>query len=118
MDRGGLPADHRALRDKTLADLLTLYKEKITPNKRGALQERYRLDAFLASPLATTPLDRLSSALIARYHDERLEQVNGAQIPYSRSRWRLRTSLQATRQGYGHQGSPYGTTFALAKSLC
>ena len=41
---------------------------------------------------------------------------HGAQIPYLR--WRLWGSVQATGQRHGHQGSPYGTTLALAKRLC
>ena len=56
IERSGLPIDRRVLRRTTLADLLNQYRETVTPLKRGALQERYRLEQLLAHPISRTTL--------------------------------------------------------------
>ena len=55
IDRGDLPVGRQALRGRSLADLFCLYRDKVTPTKRGALQERYRLEQFLAHDVSGVP---------------------------------------------------------------
>ena len=75
IDRGDLPVGRQALRGRSLADLFCLYRDKVTPTKRGALQERYRLEQFLAHDVSGVPLERLTPAIFARYRDGRLQEV-------------------------------------------
>src|SRR5947199_6502341 len=71
LDRSHLPIDRRRLRT-TLGSLLARYRDEITPTKRGALQERYRIGQLLAHRIAGLPLEELTPATIANYRDERL----------------------------------------------
>ena len=80
IESSGLPVDRRVLRRKTLADLLNQYREMVTPLKRGALQEQYRLKQMLAHPISRTTLAKLTPALIAQYRDERLRTVQGITV--------------------------------------
>ena len=50
IDRGDLPTDHRTLRSLTLSSLLGRYRDTVTPKKRGAAQEHYKL-RILFGPL-------------------------------------------------------------------
>jgi len=71
IDRGDLPVDHRILRSLTLGALLERYRDQITPQKRGADRERYKLRVLLAHPMVALSLDRLTPAVIAGYRDHR-----------------------------------------------
>jgi integrase len=75
IDSGDLVTNHRALNGVTVADLLTRYKDTITPTKRSAQVESYIIGAFLAHGLAECSLRHLSASAVARYRDERLKQV-------------------------------------------
>lgn len=44
--------DQRALKVMTVGDLLVRYRYTITPAKRGAGMERYKVDAFLSHPIS------------------------------------------------------------------
>ena len=46
-DRAWLPPNTRILKQMTLADLVTRYKDEVTPKKKGADNEVIVLDAFL-----------------------------------------------------------------------
>jgi integrase len=77
VDRGELPVDHRALRVHTLGGLLERYGSTVTPQKRGADRERYKLRVLLAHRLARLSLDRITPAEVASYRDDRLTTVKG-----------------------------------------
>jgi integrase len=79
LERSDLPVDRRRLRT-TLSSLLARYRDEITPTKRGALQERYRIDQLLAHRIAGLPLEKLTPATIANYRDERLRHVKGVTL--------------------------------------
>ena len=80
LDCGDLPVDRRMLRSTTLSDLLKRYRDNVTPTKRGAAEERYRLAGFLNHPMASLQIGKLTSAVIADYRDERLLSVQGATV--------------------------------------
>ena len=80
LDRGDLPVDHRALRSIKLAHLLERYRDTVTPRKRGAAQERYKLRVLLAHPIAQRSLERVSAAEVAAYRDERLLLVSAGTV--------------------------------------
>ena len=77
IDRGDLPVNTRALRAHTLRSLLERYAETVTPKKRGAAQERYKLRVVLQHSISELSLDRLTPSEVAKYRDDRLEQVVG-----------------------------------------
>jgi integrase len=57
--------------------LLERYAETVTPKKRGAAQEHYKLRVIFNHPVADLSLDRLTAVEIAKYRDDRLAQVAG-----------------------------------------
>ena len=75
IDRGDLPVNIRTLRAQTLRSLLERYAATVTPQKRGADRERYKLRVILAHPIADLSLDRLTATEVARYRDDRLAAV-------------------------------------------
>ncbi len=77
LDRGGLPADSRRLRARTLADLLRRYEAEIVPRKRSADREVYMLRVILRHPVAQVSLQLLPATEIAKYRDIRLSVVKG-----------------------------------------
>jgi len=78
IDRGTLPRNYRDLGSTRLADLLVRYRDCVTPTKRSAHKEAYRVNRILKSPIATLTLDRVTPAILAKFRDERLGSV-GAQ---------------------------------------
>jgi integrase len=75
IDRAEAPISTRELKGLTVADLLRRYRDTVTPTKRGAEPERYRLAALLAHEIARAPLSKLSPASAAKYRDDRLALV-------------------------------------------
>lgn len=59
----------------TLAELIDRYKKEVTPTKRGALQERYRLGVIGADKLACMNIKAITSAEVAAFRDRRLVTV-------------------------------------------
>jgi integrase len=57
--------------------LLERYAHTVTPKKRGAAQEHYKVRVILSHPIADLSLDRLTATEIAKYRDDRLRQVVG-----------------------------------------
>ena len=74
-DRALLPPNSRILKQITLADLVSRYKDDVTPNKKGAANEVVVLDAFLRHPICQKRLSELTVGDFARYRDERLAKV-------------------------------------------
>lgn len=59
----------------TLADLIDRYKKEVTPSKRGAYQEKYRLGVISADKIATLNIKSISPAEVAAFRDRRLAKV-------------------------------------------
>jgi len=60
--------------------LLNRYKEEITPKKKSADVEVYRIDALTKHKMAALPLSNLHSHVIASYRDERLKTVTAGTV--------------------------------------
>ena len=65
----------RELRSITLRTLLERYRDTVTPRKRGANRELYKLRVLLRHPMVDLSLDRLTAAEMAAYRDQRLTIV-------------------------------------------
>ena len=72
-----LPSIDRFL---TLSDLLVHYQDVVTPLKKGADREHFKLRVLQRHPIASTPLRRLTSAHIAQYRDDRLQTVTSGTV--------------------------------------
>ncbi len=64
----------------TLKELLERYLEEITPRKKSADTETYRIKAFIRLPLATRIVATIRGTDIAAYRDERLKKVTSGTI--------------------------------------
>jgi integrase len=71
-DRKGLPVDPKQLRQLTVADLITRYRDTVSVRKRGKEFETIRLNMMLRHSLAEVSLSNLTSALFTAYREERL----------------------------------------------
>lgn len=71
IDRGVFVCNREA-ESTTLREALKRYKREVTPTKRGAVPEGYRVDAWMGHQLAKKPLAALRSSDFAEYRDERL----------------------------------------------
>lgn len=80
IDRAELPTTARELKGVTVGDLLRRYKETVTPTKRGAGPEQYRIKTLLSHSFAQVALNKLSPATIARYRDDRLKLVQSGTV--------------------------------------
>lgn len=57
----------------TLADLIDRYLKEVTPHKKGAKQERYRLDGIKADRLGKLAVKDITPLEVAAYRDKRLK---------------------------------------------
>jgi hypothetical protein len=80
IDRAEGPISAQKLRGLTVGDLLRRYSETITPAKRGAGPEQYRIKTLLAHRLAQIALNKLSPAAVAQYRDDRLKLVSSGTV--------------------------------------
>lgn len=64
----------------TLGELIARYKTEVTPGKRGASQEAYKLNALLRHPLTDRPANQIRSTDLARYRDHRSQTMAGNTI--------------------------------------
>jgi len=78
--RNAAPTLPSADRFLTLSDLLNHYQDVITPLKRGADRERFKLRIIQRHPVAAIPLCRLKSTHIAQYRDDRLQNVTSGTV--------------------------------------
>lgn len=62
----------------SLADILTRYAEEVIPTKKGAAQERRKINVLLKDPLAAMPLTAITSSKVASW---RSEQVAAGKAP-------------------------------------
>lgn len=72
--------EHADSESRTFADILTRYRDNVTPQKKGAIWETRRLDMMLRDPLAQVPLSKLSKRHIAEWRDRRLQEVTGSSV--------------------------------------
>lgn len=80
LERSELPPDRAALKTLTLGDLLSRYQREVTPGRKGAVQEGYRLEALQQTDLARLSLVHLRPHAFARYRDDRLRIVKPATV--------------------------------------
>lgn len=67
-------------RATTLGNLLQRYSEEVTPTKKGAAPELRRLKRLINDPVSATPLDAVTSHLLATFRDRRsLDGVRACQ---------------------------------------
>jgi integrase len=79
-DRSGWVADTRLAEKTTLRELLTRYRDQVSPTKRSAHTETSRITAMLRRPIVHRTLAKLTSADIATYRDQRLKDAAPATI--------------------------------------
>jgi len=80
LDRCGSLPDTRLAERMTVRDLLARYLVEITPTKRSASTEAYRIKALMKRDIAHRTLAMLSSADIASYRDQRLKVVSASSV--------------------------------------
>lgn len=80
LDRTGALPDTRAAENSTLAEILTRYRDEVSPSKRSAITEIARINAILRRPICHRTMNRLSSADLAGYRDTRLKAVAPATV--------------------------------------
>src|SRR5471032_2833351 len=68
-DRSGWVADTRLAEKTTLGELLSRYRDQVSPTKRSALTERSRINAILRRPIVHRTLAKLTNADLATYRD-------------------------------------------------
>lgn len=73
MDLGEYTPDQ--IGNTILADLLDRYLKEVTPCKRGALQEKYRLGVIRADKVASLSIKSITPAEVAAFRDRRLAKV-------------------------------------------
>ena len=76
----GSYSDDSGLKATTVRALLQRYLEDETPKKKGAVSERWRLQAFMRQAFADLPLSEISSNAICAWRDARLKEVCGATV--------------------------------------
>ena len=62
--------DFRDSAHLTLAHLIKRYRDEITPNKKGAVSEVYKLNFIIRQPIAKTKILRLSTRMIIEFKNE------------------------------------------------
>lgn len=80
LDRCGNLPDTRLASRMTVRELLARYLIEITPTKRSASTEAYRIKALMKRDIAHRTLAMLSSADIATYRDARLKVVSTSSV--------------------------------------
>lgn len=85
--------------DCTVGELLDRYEKEITPHKKCAPIERYRINRLKRRPIAAIYLSKLRSSDVARYRDERLEEVSASTCIRDVSL--LSNALHIARQEWG-----------------
>lgn len=80
IDRAELSPSHRDLKRITIYDLLDRYEKEITPKKRGADRERFKLRVLRSHDLSRATLDKVNGAMVAAYRDDRLRIVTSGTV--------------------------------------
>lgn len=64
----------------TTRTILERYRDEVSPRKKGGDVEVYRINVLLRAHFVDTDLKALSSSLLSRYRDERLNVVSGSSV--------------------------------------
>ena len=80
LDRCGNLPDTRLAEQMTVRELFERYLREITPQKRSASSETYRVKAIMKRSIAHRTLAMLTPQHIATYRDERLAEVSAATV--------------------------------------
>ncbi|WP_207000884.1 site-specific integrase [Trinickia mobilis] len=64
----------------TLGDLLHRYRDRVTPHKRSAEAERWRIGGLLKHSFTYCSVTRLSTVQVAEWRDDRLKHVSGSTV--------------------------------------
>lgn len=80
LDRCGSLPDTRLAERMTVREMLERYLVEITPHKRSARVEAYRIKALMKRDIAYRTLAILTSADFAQYRDQRLQMVSPSSV--------------------------------------
>lgn len=78
-DKGTYQNTHQAQKT-TFGELTERYLREVTPLMRGAKEDTIRLKAILKKPIAKVNVLLLNSSRIAKYRDERLQEVSAGTV--------------------------------------
>ena len=78
--RNGSPASDQSLKKTTLDQLLERYERTVTPTKKGRGPESYMLRTLRRHAIARLALDKLTSASVAAYRDDRVKSVSPSTV--------------------------------------
>jgi|TARA_B100000315_G_scaffold41863_1_gene36761 integrase len=76
----GLFDDMTEAHQTVLRDILARYRDEITPNKKGAKQETYKINKLMRNKIAKYPLARLTPTKIAEFRDLLREHAEPATV--------------------------------------
>lgn len=80
MDRG-IFIDRSEAEKNTLHDILSRYRDEVSPQKKGSNIEQLRINGLLKDHfLVANKMAAISSKLIAQWRDERLKSVSGSTV--------------------------------------
>jgi integrase len=79
MDAGTAPTNRNAERS-TLADVLTRYRDEVTPQHRGRVFETERINALLKHPMAALAMSEVNTSVLAAWRDARLTTVSSGTV--------------------------------------
>jgi hypothetical protein len=79
-DRQELPISRHTLQHITLGDLVTRYRDTVTPKKKGGRDEGIVLNAFLREPICKRPLSKLTASDFIQYRNSRLKSVQSSTL--------------------------------------
>ncbi|GGE32353.1 integrase [Agaricicola taiwanensis] len=98
-DRRGMAGDPRELERITLFDVITRYRDTVTPTKRGHAVEHTFLTAFLRHPICRKRLSDVTTADFIAYRDERLASVSPHTV--KRQLGPIRNMFEVARDEWG-----------------
>lgn len=101
IDRGVF-VSRRESEETSLAEAIERYRIEVTPTKKGAKQEYYRLNVLAESSLAKRSLASIRSADIAKYRDARLKARSANTVRLELSA--LSSIFEAARLEWGMEG--------------
>jgi integrase len=104
LDRALIPNDPRALSTVTIADVLTRYRETVTPSKRGRASEDKRIEVFLRQDWSRLPLTKASPVVFSCFRDARLKEVQPGTV--LRELGLLRAVFETARKEWGYASLP------------
>lgn len=99
MDNGFGRVETQGKSDPTIAELLQRYSELVASKNKGAGSEQLRLAKMSDAPFASLTASNLTSASIADYRNQRLEEVKPATV--RRELGILRRVIEVARKDWG-----------------